>query len=200
MFKLQKSYFLQKNVVFLAKDLLGKYLFTCVDGQLVGGIISETEAYVAEVDRASHAYHHRKTKRNAMMYHEGGVIYMYLCYGMHHMLNFVTNEEDVADAILIRGIYPTHGGELMLQRTGKTHLSPALTDGPGKVSKALGLTVADNGTPLDSEKIWVEDRGLYVTEEDVLTTPRIGVGYAGEDALLPYRFVLKEAAKRELCP
>ena len=132
--KLQKSYFLQKDVVFLAKDLLGKHIFTCIDGQISGGIISETEAYVAEIDKASHAYHHRKTKRNEMMYHEGGVIYMYLCYGMHHMLNIVTNEDDIADAILIRGIIPTHGEELILRRTGKSHITPAITSGPGKVS------------------------------------------------------------------
>ena len=191
--KLQKSYFLQKDVVFLAKDLLGKHIFTCIDGQISGGIISETEAYVAEIDKASHAYHHRKTKRNEMMYHEGGVIYMYLCYGMHHMLNIVTNEDEIADAILIRGIIPTHGEELILRRTGKSHITPAITSGPGKVSKALGLTVADNGTPLDSEKIWIEDRGEVIPEEEILITPRIGVDYAGEDAKLPYRFVLKRS-------
>ncbi|MBO4489432.1 MAG: DNA-3-methyladenine glycosylase [Bacteroidales bacterium] len=189
--KLQKSYFLQKDVVFLAKDLLGKYIFTCVDGQISGGIISETEAYVAEIDKASHAYNHRRTKRNEMMYHEGGVIYMYLCYGMHHMLNIVTNEENVADAILIRGIIPTHGEELILRRTGKPHITPDVTSGPGKVSKALGLTVADNGTPLDSDKVWIEDRDMVMADDQVMITPRIGVDYAGEDAKLPYRFVLK---------
>ncbi|MBO7491741.1 MAG: DNA-3-methyladenine glycosylase [Bacteroidales bacterium] len=191
--KLQKSYFLQKDVVFLAKDLLGKHIFTCIDGQITGGIISETEAYVAEVDKASHAYNHRRTKRNEMMYHEGGVVYMYICYGMHHMLNIVTNEEDVADAILIRGIIPTHGEELILKRTGKTHITSSVTSGPGKVSKALGLTIADNGTPLDSEKVWLEDRGEAVSEEEIQATPRIGVDYAGEDAKLPYRFVLKRS-------
>ncbi len=187
--KLQKSYFLQKDVVFLAKDLLGKYLFSKIDGQISGGIISETEAYVADVDKASHAYNHRRTKRNEMMYHEGGVVYMYLCYGMHYMFNIITNAQDVADAVLIRGIVPTHGEELMLRRTGKSHITPALTSGPGKVSKALGLTLSDNGCPLPSERIWVEDRGLIVSPEHILTTSRIGVHYAGEDALLPYRFV-----------
>ncbi len=189
--RLQKSYFLQKDVVSLAKDLLGKYIFTSIDGQLSGGIISETEAYVAEIDKASHAFNHRKTRRNEMMYHEGGVIYMYLCYGMHHMLNIVTNDEDIADAILIRGIIPTHGEELILRRTGKPRIKPDITSGPGKVSKALGLTVADNGLSLDSDKIWIEDRGMNVTDDQILVTPRIGVDYAGEDAQLPYRFVLK---------
>lgn len=191
MFKLQKSYFLQKDVVFLAKDLLGKYFFTRIDGQISGGIISETEAYVADVDKASHAYHHRRTRRNEMMYHEGGVIYMYLCYGMHHMLNVVTNEEDVADAILIRGIFPTHGEELMLRRTGKSKMTPDVTSGPGKVSKALGLTVSDNGLSLESDRVWIEDRDVIVPKNQILITPRIGVDYAGEDAQLPYRFVLK---------
>lgn len=188
--RLQKSYFLQHDVVSIARDLLGKYLFTMKDGQLAGGIISEVEAYNGVGDRASHAYGGRRTRRNEMMYHEGGVVYMFLCYGMHSMLNFVTNEEDVPDAVLVRGIVPTHGGELMLQRTGKPVVSPALTDGPGKLCKALGLTVADNGTPLDGNAIWLEDRGVVIPEDKILITPRIGVDYAGEDALRPYRFCI----------
>ncbi|MCQ2284860.1 MAG: DNA-3-methyladenine glycosylase [Bacteroidales bacterium] len=189
--KIDHSYFLGQDVVSLARDLLGKYIFTLKDGQLTGGIISEIEAYQGVTDRASHAYAGRRTKRNEMMYHEGGVVYMFLCYGMHAMLNFVTNVQDVPDAVLIRGIIPTHGEELMLRRTGKSHISKSLTNGPGKVSKALGLTVLDNGCALDSGTIWVEDRALAIADEDVEVTPRIGVDYAGDDALLPYRFLLK---------
>ena len=102
-----------------------------------------------------------------------------------------TELQEVADAILIRGIIPTHGEELMLRRTGKARISPSITSGPGKVSKALGLTIADNGFSLESERVWIEDRGMLVPEDHIMTTPRIGVDYAGEDALLPYRFVLK---------
>ena len=92
--------------------------------------------------------------------------------------------------MLIRGIIPTHGEELMLQRTRKRSITRDIGSGPGKVSKLLGLTIADNGIPLCGEKLWIEDRGLLVPDTDVETTPRIGVDYAGEDALLPYRFVL----------
>lgn len=189
--RLQKSYFLQHDVLAIARDLLGKYVFTQKEGQLAGGVISEVEAYKGMEDRASHAFGGRRTRRNEMMYHEGGVVYMYLCYGMHNMLNIVTNVEDVPDAILIRGIIPTHGEELMLRRTRKNAITPAIGSGPGKVSKLLGLTVADNGCPLTGDTIWIEDRGLQVSDDRIEVTPRIGVDYAGEDALLPYRFLLK---------
>ena len=189
--RLQKSYFLGHDVLAIARDLLGKYLFTLKDGQLAGGIISEVEAYKGTTDKASHAYGGRRTRRNEMMYHEGGVAYMYLCYGMHNMLNFVTNEEDIPDAVLIRGIIPTHGEELMLRRTGKSRMSRDIGSGPGKVSKLLGLTVADNGCPLTGDTVWIEDRGLQIPANQIEITPRIGVDYAGEDALLPYRFLIK---------
>lgn len=187
--KLTKDYFLTDDVVAVARDLIGKSLFTMVDGQLAGGVICETEAYKGTADRASHAFGSRRTKRNEMMYREGGVAYVYLCYGMHHLLNFVTNAADIPDAVLIRGIRPTHGTELMLRRTGKRKVTPDIGIGPGKVSKLLGLTVADNGLSLCGEKLWIEDRGLVVPDNAILVTPRIGVDYAGEDALLPYRFV-----------
>ena len=186
--KLTKDYFLTDDVVAVARDLIGKSLFTMVDGQIAGGVICETEAYKGTADRASHAFGGRRTKRNEMMYREGGVAYVYLCYGMHHLLNFVTNAADIPDAVLIRGIVPTHGGELMLCRTGKRRLTSDIGIGPGKVSKLLGITVADNGLSLCGEKLWIEDRGLLVPDSAIRVTPRIGVDYAGEDALLPYRF------------
>ena len=188
--KLTKDYFLTDDVVAVARDLIGKSLFTMVDGQLAGGVICETEAYKGTADRASHAFGGRRTKRNEMMYREGGVTYVYLCYGMHHLLNFVTNAADIPDAVLIRGIVPTHGTELMLRRTGKRKVTPDIGIGPGKVSKLLGITVADNGLSLCGEKLWIEDRGLVVPDNAILVTPRIGVDYAGADARRPYRFVL----------
>lgn len=191
--KLENSYFVGNNVVLIARNLLGKYAFTFKDGQLSGGIISEVEAYNGIQDKASHAFGGRRTQRNEMMYHTGGVIYMYLCYGIHSMLNFVTNVEGVPDAVLIRGIIPTHGEELMLRRTGKTQMNINLGSGPGKVSKILGLSVADNGLSLMSDTIWVEDRGLLIPDRQVEISPRIGVDYAGADACLPYRFALKNA-------
>lgn len=187
--QLTQDYFLQDDVLFLAKDLLGKYLFTLIDGQIAGGIITETEAYKGTTDRASHAYGGRRTKRNEMMYHAGGVAYVYQCYGIHYLLNFVTNDTDIPDAILIRGIFPTHGCELMQLRTRKTRVSADISNGPGKVSKALGITKSHNGLSLTSDTIWVEDRNLIIPDSAIQTTPRIGVDYAGNDAKLPYRFV-----------
>ncbi|MCL2436053.1 MAG: DNA-3-methyladenine glycosylase [Lentimicrobiaceae bacterium] len=186
---LPPTYYLNSDVVFLAKDLIGKYLFTKIDGQLCGGIITETEAYKGIGDRACHAFGGRRTARNEMMYAQGGVAYVYLCYGIHLLLNVVTNQKDTPDAILIRAIHATHGAELMLKRTGKPQMSPQVTDGPGKVTKALGITLADNGESLQNKRIWIEDRGLDLSKMEILSTPRIGVGYAGEDALLPYRFL-----------
>lgn len=185
------DYFRNPDVLFLARDLLGKYVFTQIDGQIAGGIITETEAYRGTGDRASHAFGGKRTKRNEMMYAQGGVAYVYLCYGMHNMLNFVTNERDIPDAVLIRSIFPTHGEELMLKRTGKRQCCPEITQGPGKVCKALGISLLQNGTRLDSDILWMEDRGLHYPEEQIERTPRIGVDYAGDDALLPWRFRVK---------
>ena len=185
---LPTKYYLNGDVVFLAKDLIGKYLFTKIEGQLCGGIITETEAYKGIEDRACHAFGGRRTPRNDMMYAEGGVAYVYLCYGIHPLLNVVTNQKDTPDAILIRAIYATHGEELMLKRTGKPQMKPQVTDGPGKVTKALGITLSDNGEPLQNNRIWIEDRGFDLSKTEILNTPRIGVEYAGTDALLPYRF------------
>ncbi|MDR1757389.1 MAG: DNA-3-methyladenine glycosylase [Bacteroidales bacterium] len=189
---IEHDYFLQDDVVFAARDLLGKYIFTRVGGQLCGGMIFETEAYKGITDKASHAFGGRRTRRNEAMYAEGGIVYVYLCYGMHHLLNLVFNREGAPDAVLIRGILLTHGEELVLQRTGKTKVTPTICQGPGRVSKALGITVADNALQIPSAKIWLEDRKITPLHEEIKITPRIGVDYAGEDAALPYRFVWKK--------
>ena len=189
---LSNPYYLQNDVVFLAKDLIGKHLFTKIDGQLCGGIITETEAYKGIADRACHAFGGRRTKRNEMMYAGGGVAYVYLCYGIHPMLNVVTNQKDIPDAVLIRAIHATHGEELMLKRTGKPQMNVHVTDGPGKVTKALGITLADNGESLQNKRIWIEDRNVDLSKMNLLNTPRIGVDYAGEDKFLMYRFKISE--------
>jgi DNA-3-methyladenine glycosylase len=188
---LPQSYYLHSNVVLLAKDLIGKYLFTKIDGQLCGGIITETEAYQGITDRACHAFGGRRTSRNEMMYAAGGVAYVYLCYGMHPLFNVVTNQQDVPDAVLIRAIHATHGEELMLKRTGKPQMKPQITDGPGKVTKALGVTMTDNGEPLQNNRIWIEDRNFDLSKVEILNTSRIGVESAGADALLQYRFKIQ---------
>jgi len=186
---ISETYYQHENVLFIAKNLIGKWLFTQFDGQLCGGMITETEAYNGITDHASHAFGGRRTARNEMMYAKGGVIYVYQCYGIHNLLNIVTHKAEVPDAILIRGLLPTHGEELMLQRLGKTQISPRCTNGPGKLSKALGIKKIHNGLSLQSNQIWIEDRGFIIPDTQINATPRIGVDYAGEDALLPYRFI-----------
>lgn len=187
---LPPNFFLQKDVIKIAQSLLGCYLFTCIEGQISGGIIIETEAYKAENDKANHAYGGKKTKKNAMMFEEGGIAYIYLCYGMHCLLNFVTNAKNIPDAVLIRSIYPTHGLELMQKRTKKNRATPSITDGPGKLTKALGIDISQNGASLCSNTLWIEDRGLKTSPDKIIASPRIGIDYAGDDALLPYRFNL----------
>jgi DNA-3-methyladenine glycosylase len=127
-----------------------------------------------------------------MMYAQGGVAYVYLCYGIHPLMNVVTNEKDIPDAILIRAIFATHGKELMLKRTRKPQMNIQVTNGPGKVAKALGITLADNGKSLLNKLIWIENRGYDLSKIEIINTPRIGVESAGEDAKLLYRFYIKQ--------
>lgn len=185
-----QEYYLQHDVLFLSRDLLGKFLMTEIDSKLTGGMIIETEAYRAPEDRASHAFGNKRTKRNAPMYCLGGISYVYQCYGIHFLFNVVTNIADIPHAILIRAIKPVIGIETMLARRHKAKADRTLAGGPGTLTQALGITLAHNGLPLFGPPVWIEDRGIKVAPEDVVTGPRIGVDYAKEDALLPWRFQL----------
>ncbi|MGN6397144.1 MAG: DNA-3-methyladenine glycosylase [Mucilaginibacter sp.] len=189
--KLPSSYYHSADVVTLSRDLIGKYLFTCIDGILTGGYIVETEAYNGAIDRASHAYGNRLTPRTKTMFMQGGVAYVYLCYGIHEMFNIVVAEEGTPHAILVRAVHPTEGLETMQSRRNMPVLKPTITMGPGSVAKALGISRAINAFDLTGDTIWIEDRGLSFPDEEVAVVPRVGVDYAGEDALLPYRFYLK---------
>ncbi len=188
--KLPLSFYQQEDVLEISRQLLGKYLFTYFDNCLTGGMIIETEAYRAPEDRASHAYGMRRTKRNEVMYQAGGVCYVYLCYGLHALFNVVTNQEDVPHAILIRAIEPLIGIETMLVRRHKQKIDCNLTGGPGNLAQAFGINLSHNGLSLVSSQVWIEDRGFQVKEEAIINLPRVGVDYAKEDALLPWRFCL----------
>jgi len=193
MIKLPKDFYLQENVVELSKQLLGKVLFTQEGNVITGGIITETEAYAGVIDRASHAWGGRRTARTETMYAEGGVSYVYLCYGMYSLFNVVTNQKDIPHAVLVRAIQPVEGIKKVLQRRNVTQMKKGLTTGPGKVSMALGINFrSHNAQSLSGNKIWIEDRGIKIIEKQVMKGPRIGVDYAGEDAKLPYRFWLNE--------
>jgi len=189
--KLPHDYYHNNDVVALSKDLIGKYLFTCIDGVVTGGYIVETEAYNGAVDKASHAYGNKKTNRTEVMFRQGGTIYVYLCYGIHEMLNIVTSDDGHAQAILIRAINPTDGIDVMFYRRNMLVLKSNITMGPGSVAKALGISRNINAFSLQSDTIWIEDRGLTFPGESIATVPRVGVSYAAEDALLPYRFYVK---------
>lgn len=201
--KLPLSFYLRKEVVQIAKELLGKILVTHfpVTGTMgsrviTSGRIVECEAYNGIADRASHAYGGRRTRRNEIMYAAGGVAYVYLCYGIHHMFNVVTHTEGVPHAILIRAVEPLQGLHHMLMRTGKkipesSKPDTLLTRGPGNLTRALGITVRHNGISLRDDFIYIADDGVQFADHEIAATARIGVDYAGSDARLPYRFYVK---------
>lgn len=174
----------------IARDLIGKVLVTRIDNIYTSGIISETEAYNGIYDQACHAYNGRRTPRTEIMYSSGGTSYIYLCYGMHHLFNVITNQKNIPDAVLIRAVYPLDGVTQMLKRRNKDKIDHTLAGGPGTVAQSLGLHTGMNGTSLLQKKVWIEDRGIHFVSEEIMTTSRIGVESAGEAALYPYRFVL----------
>ena len=186
------SFYQSKDVVKIASDLLGKCLFTRINNQVTGGIITETEAYKGAEDRACHAYNYRRTKRTEVMYQNGGITYVYLCYGIHYLLNVVTHTEGTPHAVLIRAIFPQFGIDTMLKRRKKTFLDNKLTNGPGSVCQALGIDLTYNATPLNSPCIWITNSNIQVEQKHIYQGPRIGIDYAGADALLPWRFKLKK--------
>lgn len=193
--KLNKDFFIREDVVDIGKELLGKCLFTKIDGQLTAGIVTETEAYAGVSDKASHAYNNRRTKRTEIMFAEGGKSYVYLCYGIHCLFNIVTNVKDVPHAVLIRSIKPFEGIKTILKRRNHDLLTARTCSGPGTLSQALGIQTKHSGldltkkaAPESADMIWLEDIGIKVMNKEIVAGPRIGVDYAQEDALLPYRF------------
>lgn len=192
--KLPKSFFLQDDILAISKELLGKYLVTKFQGVQTAGRIVETEAYDGTSDRASHAYKHKRTKRTEVMFQEGGVAYVYLCYGIHHLFNIITSKKDVPHAILIRAVEPVEGIDTMRKRRNKDKVQRNLTAGPGTVSQALGISIAFHGTSLvqKKNKIWLEDRGESIAEQAIISGPRVGIDYAGDDVNLPWRFRIKD--------
>lgn len=191
MSKLPYSFYQQEDVVSIANQLLGKQLFTLIDGKLTGGTIVETEAYNGIIDKASHAYNGRFTNRTSTMYKNGGISYVYLCYGIHYLFNVVTNIENNPHAVLIRGIEPTEGLSIMLKRRNMQSLMPRITAGPGALAKALGIDKSLNAKDLLGNEVWLEDNGIYYQKEQIIASPRVGVAYAEDHKLLPWRFYIK---------
>ncbi|MDA8273595.1 MAG: DNA-3-methyladenine glycosylase [Deltaproteobacteria bacterium] len=204
---LNRSFFTGNNVETIARELLGKFLLTnTFESGLTGGIVIEVEAYLGTKDMASHAYNDCRSNRNESLYKDGGIAYVYLCYGIHNMFNIVTNKAGIPQGVLIRGLIPVCGIDIMSERRGgggSTKPYNNLAIGPGNLTKALGigmrhngvLVCADdavkNGNNLDLE-IFLEDRGIKIDENMIVASPRIGVNYAGEWAKKPLRFHLRE--------
>ncbi len=191
MIKLSRDFYNRSDVVQISKELLGKYIYTNISGVLIGGMVVETEAYCGENDLACHAHLGRRTTRTEIMYHEGGVAYVYLIYGIYALFNIITNVAGKADAVLIRAIEPTEGIPEMLLRRQHNKVSPKLTAGPGLLTISLGINTKHYGTDLTGDLIWLEDQEIIIAEDQIVASPRVGVAYAGEDALLPWRFRLQ---------
>ena len=183
------EFYQQEDTLALSQELLGKLLFTQWEGgERCAGIIVETEAYMGPEDKASHAYNNRRTARTEIMFHEGGVSYVYLCYGMHHLFNIVTHREGTPHAILIRAIEPIEGVQTMLARSKRTQPTPLWTSGPALLTQALGIKVHHTGIPLNSSHLWIEDHGIVYSSDQIIAGPRVGVSYAKEYADRPWRF------------
>jgi DNA-3-methyladenine glycosylase len=189
--KLPASFYRNDNVLQIAKQLVGKVLVTNWDGCITSGRIIEVEAYNGVEDRAAHSFGGRRTARNEIMYADGGVAYVFLCYGIHYLFNVVTHSKETPHAILLRALEPVKGIDTMLKRVGKKKLDHTLTRGPGNLSKAMGITTAQNGYSLQGKELFIADDGFSFNRKEIGASPRIGVEYAGKDALLRYRFYVK---------
>jgi len=191
MTKIPLGFYQRGNVQEIAEDLLGCFLCTNMGGRICKGKIVETEAYAGVVDKASHAYGGRRTDRTQVMYASGGVAYVYLCYGIHHLFNVVTNKAGHPHAVLIRALEPYEGIEEMAYRRDLTTIDFRLTNGPGVLTQAMGITFKDTGISLKGDKIWLESRIDPVKNNNIISGRRIGIDYADEDALKPWRYALK---------
>ena len=159
-------------------------LSTTIDGVTTSGIIREVEAYSFK-ERGCHAYNKKHTLRTSTMFQESGCIYVYLIYGIYPMLNLVTGPEAWPEAVLIRSIEPVEGIPTQLKRRGKDQFHPKEFSGPGKVAQALGIETKHNGLLLDKGII---DLHVGESPRSLIKGPRIGIDYAGQDALLPWRW------------
>lgn len=175
----------------MAKGLLGRRLVHFVGGQRLSGLIVETEAYLGLKDPACHSYHGKITARTKTFYLPGGHAYVYMIYGMHYCFNVVTRSEKHPEAVLIRALVPEEGIEFMKRNRPNARGEKDLCSGPGKLCQALGIDRSLNEADLEGDRIFIE-KGIRVPAGKILSTPRIGVDYAGEAARWPLRFSLED--------
>lgn len=188
--KLAETFYSREDTIELSKELIGKFLYTNINGIKTGGMIVETEAYMGVTDSSCHTFNNRKTLKNATMYNNGGVAYMYVCYGIHDMLNIVTGSEGDSQVILIRAIEPKIGIDAMQERRGGAPLS-RLAKGPGSLAKALGLNRTFDNASLLGDTLWIEDQEIEISADDIVASPRIGLGCPEPFFSMPWRFFLK---------
>ena len=190
--RLERDFYMRADTLRVARELLGKRLVVPSEaGERVSARIVETEAYLGVEDKAAHSYGGRRTRRTETMYAAGGTAYVFFVYGMHHQFNVVTGHEGLPHAVLVRAVEPEEGIELMTERRPVSK-ERELTNGPGKLCRALGLDLTFDGEDLTtSGRVWLEETGVRFESDEVASGPRIGVAYAGEDALRPWRFWVK---------
>ena len=189
--KLPIQFYKRQDVVLIARELIGKIIVTNFDGIITSARIVETEAYIGLTDKASHSFGGKRTARNEHMYAPAGTAYVYICYGMHHLFNVVTNQKNIPDAVLIRAVEPITGVDIMLRRTGKIKPDNSLTKGPGNAAKALGISKHHSGVHLLKNEMYIADDGFEIEKNKIGKSRRIGVESSGDAALMPYRFYVK---------
>jgi len=188
------AFFQRPDVLAIARELLGKHVFTRIDGELTGGRIVETEAYRHEGDPSITLHLQRKAKQAQGLYQPGGTAYLYTVYRVHTLFNITTYDAAHPDTVLIRAIEPLVGLDVMLRRRGLAAVARNLTAGPGVLSQALALTPALSGEPVAGPHIWFEDQGEVIANENITASSRVGLEYAGDEAVaLPWRFRLKDS-------
>lgn len=188
--KLPRAFYFQDTPT-IARALLGCVLWRRIDGQLLAARIVETEAYLGANDSASHARRGLRSPRNESMYLDGGHAYVYFTYGMHWCMNVVTQERDIAEAVLLRAAEPLRGHDAMRERRPKAKKDWELMNGPGKLCMALGIDRTFDGESLRGDTLYLTGRDVAIEESDIAVSPRIGIENSGEAALWPLRFYLR---------
>ncbi len=189
--KLPRKFYSRTDTVEVARELLGKLLVVPDErGVRVSAMIVETEAYLGVEDRGAHSFGGRRTARNEVMYGAAGYVYVFFVYGMYYQFNVVTGPVDHPHAILVRAVEPVEGIEIMRERRGEMK-DRNLTSGPGKLAIAMGIDRLLNGADLLGDRCWLENYHTVINDE-MASGPRIGIDYAGADALKPWRFWLRD--------
>ena len=188
--KLPSAFYLHDTVT-VARGLLGCVLWRRLGRELLAARLVEVEAYLGANDSASHARRGLRSLRNESMYLAGGHAYVYFTYGMHWCVNVVTQEADIAEAVLLRAAEPLRGIETMRERRPKAKRDRDLMNGPGKLCSALAIDKSLDGVPLNGKSLWLAPRDLDLGDDDIAVSMRIGVENSGEAAEWPLRFYIR---------